>query len=173
MTRPIRANDKRLWLLPLGTALSLLMSACAANPTIYQPIGDGDIGYDEIRIESNRYRVQFNGGKDASRLDVEKLALKRAADLTLANGGEWFRVVKKDIWKDGDRGAGRRTGVGVGASGGSRGSSVGLGVSIDLTPDQSRYIAMLEIIIGQGDQPTDETDIYDAQSVLKTQNDTP
>lgn len=146
------------------------MTGCASAPTVYQPIDGDGIGYEETRIESNRYRVLFRGGMDADRLDVERLAIKRAAELTLAYNADWFRVVYKDVWKEGDPGSSGRPSVGVGASGGSRGNvSVGVGVSLDLTPDRSRYQAMLEILTGVGEFPEDDPDIYDAQEVLAAQ----
>ncbi len=82
----------KLRLLSIVAVLSL--AACATTPTVYQPAtGPGVLGYVETPIEHDRWRVSFRGagGTDIGR--VGDLALRRAAELTLAKGYDWFRVV--------------------------------------------------------------------------------
>ena len=92
------------------------------------------------------------------------MALRRAAEITLADGFQWFRVVNRNTEQVGGRDKGG-TSVGVGGSSGSYGSSVGVGIGFDLSPDSRRYETTLEILLGRGAKP-DGADAYDAQSVL-------
>ncbi|MGJ3230314.1 MAG: CC0125/CC1285 family lipoprotein [Oceanicaulis sp.] len=137
--------------------LFLGLAACAPTPTAYGPAAaaPSGIGYEELRIEQDRWRVSFTGGPSASRSEVERLALRRAAELTLANGYDWFTVVDRRFDQEGENRSPVRVGGSVGGavgSGGFRGSGVGVGIS--LSPGQERrFIVSLEIIAGSGPQP--------------------
>ncbi|SEP77832.1 hypothetical protein SAMN04488038_101458 [Solimonas aquatica] len=80
-------------LLRTGLALSLLgvLAACA-TATPYQPENQG-YGYFEQRIEKNRFRVTFNGNSSTPKQTVENYLLYRAAELTVANGYDYFVLV--------------------------------------------------------------------------------
>ena len=149
--------------------LATCAAACATAPTVYGPAASADaMGYRSTKIETERYRVSFRGNPDAKGPQVEDLALKRAAELTLGDGYLWFRVVDRHTEQVGGRDRDRPHGdVGVGGSSGRYGShtSVGVGLSFDLTPDSRRYETSMEILLGKGDKPGDG-DAYDAQSVL-------
>jgi hypothetical protein len=69
--------------------LALALGACAGGATPYQPMHDGE-GYYEQKIESNRYRLHFAGNSLTSRQTVETYLLYRAAELTLAQGFDYF-----------------------------------------------------------------------------------
>jgi hypothetical protein len=80
----------------LATALVLAggLSACV-SPTPYQPVvrsGLSSGGYSELRIEPNRWRVNFSGNSMTSRETVEGYLLFRAAEVTLQNGDDWFSI---------------------------------------------------------------------------------
>ena len=97
---------------------------------------------------------------------VEDYALLRAADITVRDGYDWFRVVDSR----GGMIAGRGPYVGVGGGGASFGrhSSVGVGVSvggIDLSggPQLSRT---LEIVMGRGPKPAGDVNAFDAREVI-------
>lgn len=76
-------------------------------------------------------------------------ALRRAADLTLAEGGDWFRVLDRERGSDGE---------GYGFGSGS--SDVG-----DTLSDPGAYaLATLEIEIGHGARP-EGRNVYDARQV--------
>jgi len=83
----------------LATALVLAMGMAACQTaTPYQPNVHGGAtsgGYSEIRIEPNRWRVNFAGNSMTSRETVEGYLLFRAAELTLQNGGDWFEIVDR------------------------------------------------------------------------------
>ncbi len=72
-----------------------LLGACA-TATPYQAALDTDRGFSEQQIEANRFQVQFAGNSLTDRKTVETYLLYRAAELTKANGYDYFRVVRRD-----------------------------------------------------------------------------
>lgn len=141
------------------------LAACATPATVYGPAENSNaIGYREQALEADRYRISFRANPDLDAAGVEDLAMRRAAEVTLRDGGDWFRVVTRDTERYGGRESGG-TSVGVGGSTGSFGSSVGVGVGFDLSPDSRRYETIMEILVGTGPKP-DEARVYDARSVL-------
>ncbi|WIY68584.1 hypothetical protein KB221_10840 [Aquidulcibacter paucihalophilus] len=90
--------------LPLIAAAGLALSACASLAPYGAQMGPGGQGYAEQRIESNRFRVTYNGvGAPGPVMDM---ALLRAAELTTAEGYDWFEVTQR--WTDGRAGQRRR-----------------------------------------------------------------
>lgn len=90
MTRNARAKS---WLAVAG---ALALSACAsAGPTPYQPATERNFGFKDQRIEQDRWRVMFEGNSRTSRQQVEDGLLLRAAEVTLAGGFDWFKVVTR------------------------------------------------------------------------------
>ncbi|WP_420432973.1 CC0125/CC1285 family lipoprotein [Hyphobacterium sp.] len=147
---------------------ALLVGACAGGPTLYAPANGGNRGYSDQQIEENRFRIRFDGGADVSLRELEDLAFRRAADLTLERGGDWFLVVSRA--NDGDDQRPVSVGGSVGQTfGNSRfsGSSVGLGVR--LNPGAGDKTVFLEIVIGRGPRP-DNPQSYDAREVLRWQD---
>ncbi|MCW5724333.1 MAG: hypothetical protein KIS81_05190 [Maricaulaceae bacterium] len=71
-----------------------LVTACA-GPTPYQPADTAGRGYQEVRIEQDRYRVSFSGNTLTDRETVETYLLYRAAELTLERGFDHFSVVQR------------------------------------------------------------------------------
>jgi hypothetical protein len=153
----------------LSALAALALAACATAPTVYGPAATADAaGYRSTKIETDRYRVSFRGNPDLKGPQVEDLALRRAAEITLADGYQWFRIVDRHTEQVGGRDRDRpRGGVGIGGGSGSYGShtSVGLGLSFDLSPDSRKYETSMEILLGRGAKPGD-ADAYDAQSIL-------
>lgn len=150
-------------LLSIGAALCL--AACAATgPAAYGPADQKGFGYEETRIEDDRYRVIYRGSGNMPPELVEDYALRRAAELALAGDYDWFRVVSRNLSGE------QRGGVGVGAGFGTgnvgRRSSVGVGVSGDLgrIGAQDFFTARLEVLLGNGEKPG-EGEVYDAASV--------
>ncbi len=149
----------------VSAALALAIAACATPPTVYGPAASTEeTGYRQTKIEADRYRVSFRANPDLKAPQVEDLALRRAAELTLQDGYQWFRVVTRNTELVGGR-RGGGTSVGVGGSSGSFGSSVGVGVGFDLSPDSRRYETTMEILMGRGAKP-EGADAYDAQAIL-------
>lgn len=147
----------------LAAAACLSLAACV-TPTHFQPAtSGGGVGFSELRIEPDRYRVIFQGGPGAPEAQVQDYALLRAADLALANGFDWFRVVDRNIRETGYGGASIGLGVG-GASFGhhsAAGASVGGGFPLSGGPELQ---ASLEVLMGRGARPGG-ADVYDARAV--------
>lgn len=146
---------------------ALSLAACATAPTLYQPAaGPSAVGYREYRIEPGRYRVTFQGGPGAPPAQVQDYALLRAADLTLAEGYDWFRVA--DRFMEGRTDRSPRVGVGVGGGdyGRRSGVSVGVGTSFNLGGGAS-VISTIEVVMGRGAPPRD-ADVYDARALRNT-----
>ena len=142
-----------------------MLTACATTPTVYGPSNGGNRGYSERQIENDRFRVQFSAGADMTIEMTEDMALRRAAELTLEQGGDWFLIV--DSNREGNDRNPVRVGGGVGHTTGSRrysGTSVGLGITFDAGAGEKR--ATLEILVRSGEMP-DDPDAYDARSVIE------
>jgi hypothetical protein len=154
-------------ILPVVAALSL--SACATpQPTVYQAAkGPQGVGFSDYRIEPGRYRVTFHGGPGAPRIQVSDYALRHAADLTLADGYDWFRVSQRTVdWDGRDSGSRFRVGVGSASFGGHSALSVGLGTAFSLGGGPA-LTATIEVLMGKGPKPQDG-DVYDALGVQRS-----
>lgn len=140
----------------------LALAACAtAVGTTYAPAGKGGYGYSDTRIEEGRYRITFAGDGATTPDAVEDYALLRAAELALAGGYDWFRVVGRSMDEQ------EKGGVGIGAGFGGGGRNVGGGVGGNLGKVGARkfYTARLEVIFGKGEKPADAQGVYDARSL--------
>lgn len=81
----------------LAVMLLAAVTACG-HPTPYQAVSDG-YGFSDQRIEDNRYRITFRGNSLTSQQVVENYLLYRAAEITLANGYDYFEVADKQTNK--------------------------------------------------------------------------
>lgn len=150
-------------------ALCLLafgLAACAAaGPAAYGPADERGFGFDEQKIEDGRYRVIYGGSGGMPPGMVEDYALRRAAELTLGEGYDWFRIVGSDLVGEERGGVGVGAGFGTGSYG--RRSSVGVGVGGDFgrVGAQEYFTARIEILMGSGEPPAAD-DVFDARSVL-------
>ena len=135
------------------------LTACATTPTVYQPASTPDaVGYAETPIEHDRWRVSFRGGDGAGARQVDDLAIRRAAELTLAKGYDWFRIADRQV--EGAPGGGLRPDVSVGIGGADFGGGIGLSF-----PAGGRAVTVtLEILMAHGAAPG-EPDAYDAREV--------
>lgn len=150
-------------------AAGLAVSACASLAPYGPQVGPNGQGYVEQRIESNRYRVTYNGVGDPG--PVSDYALLRAAELTTTQGYDWFEITQR--WIDGrpDSAGGFRPSVGVGYGSGRysgrygsyRSSGVGVGVGLNFS-GPSPTSTSLEIVMGNGSRP-DRPNAYDAREV--------
>lgn len=151
---------------------ALALTACASLAPYGPQMGSSGQGYAEQRIENNRWRVTYSGvGAPAP---VAELALRRAAELTVANGGDWFEVVQR--YTDGrpDSAGGIRPSLSVGAGssrysgryGNFSSSGVGVGVGLNFS-GPSATTTTLEIVTGRGPAP-DRPAVYDAGGVLES-----
>jgi len=148
----------------LAAAAALSLAACATAPTHYQPAtGPSAVGYSELRIEPDRYRIMFQGGPGAPAAQVQDYALLRAADLALAQGYDWFRVVQRDMRQTGYGGSSVSFGVGGASFGRHSATEVGVGTGFPLSGGPA-LAASLEVLMGRGARPPGD-DVYDARAV--------
>ncbi len=155
--------------LPLIAAAGLALTACASLAPYGPQMGPGGQGYAEQRIESNRFRVTYNGVGAPG--PVADMALLRAAELTTAEGYDWFEVTQR--WTDGrlDSAGGLRPSVSIGAGSSSyggrygsyRSSRVGVGVGLNFSGPSPTSTA-LEVVMGRGETPA-RPNAYDARGV--------
>ncbi|MCA3701034.1 CC0125/CC1285 family lipoprotein [Brevundimonas sp.] len=151
-------------------AASALSLAACASLAPYGPQSDpGGQGFSEQRIESDRYRVIYNGVGSPG--PVADLALLRAAELTLEQGYDGFEVTQRYIDGRPDSAGGLRPSVSVGFGsslgryGGYRysGSSTGVGIGLNLS-GPSPTSTVLEVRLFRGPAP-DRGEAYDAREV--------
>ena len=182
----------------IAMAAALTLSACE-TVTPYQPIVAHNAkaagGYSEQQIEANRWRVEFAGNSLTSRQVVERYLLFRSAQLTVAQGYDWFQSVDRhtdrqtDYYGGGDPFFGGGYGgfgggyggfgpgfgyggFGYGPYGGGFGGfgygygGFGGGGAFDI--DQvNRYQSTVEIVTGHGQKPANNAHAYDARSVIE------
>ena len=149
--------------------LAVLLAACAATQTVYGPASDTEraVGYSEQQIENDRWRVSFTAGPDASAATAERLALRRAAEITLDNGDDWFEIVRRASDRMGGGDSPVNVGGAVGGAVGSGGySSTGVGLGVTFSPGRERRTTIsLEIVTGAGETPA-RPSVYDAREIL-------
>ena len=151
---------------PALIAALLLLTGCATTPTVYQAAATpAAIGYTDYKIEPGRYRVTFRGGDGAPPDQVADYALRRAAELTVREGYDWFEITDRSGEM---RPPKTQSTVSIGTGGGNFGRhggvGLGLGTSFDLGAGPSATRS-LEILMGHGAKPN-TPDAYDANGVL-------
>ena len=168
--------------------MTLLLFACA-TATPYQPQIAGQRvsgGYSENRIDNTHYRVHFAGNTLTSRDTVEGYLLYRAAELTVQNGYDWFRITDHTTETD------RRTYIerspryepyygaiylnwrphwryyrsGVWSTWHPYGRDPFWSFDTDVRTVE-RYEAEAEIVMSRGSMPADATRAFDARKVLQ------
>lgn len=155
---------KRLAVLSLAGA-ALALTACASLAPYGPQGGPGGQGYSQQRIESNRFRVTYDGVGAPG--PVADFALLRAAELTTQEGYDWFEVTQS--WTDGRPGGagGVRPSVSIGGGtsryGGYSASGVGVGLGLNFSGPQPTSTT-LEVVMGRGVKP-DRPSAYDARQV--------
>ncbi len=149
-----------------GLAIVFGLAACA-SPTPYRA-ATNDLGYRDQQIESDRYRVSF-AGNSATPLDrVQDYALYRAAELTVANGYDYFKVASRSTDSGGGAGGGPSIGLGVGGGTGGGTGGVGIGLSSILGGGYPQgYTVSMDIVMFRGDKPAGDQSAYDARQVLQ------
>ncbi|MEM5516088.1 hypothetical protein WNY37_03945 [Henriciella sp. AS95] len=138
-----------------------LMGCTTAKP--YGPAASATAqGYLVQPIETNRYRVSYTA---LTPDEARRYALRRAAEVTVEQGADWFRVVSNYTDQDYSRSGGSSVSVGGSSGGRYSGVGVGVGIGLPLGGGDSKTTEALEIITGSGSKP-DEPNAYDARSVL-------
>jgi hypothetical protein len=152
----------------LAATSALGLAACQTTPTAFAPAATPQgQGYSDIRIEQTRYRVTYRG-TDRPGAPAQDLALLHAADIALAQGYDWFRVVNR---YDEARPSNSPTiSLGTGGMNFGRRSAVGVGVGTSFQLDNGigpvRTVT-LEVQLQKGPTPK-ERDAYDAADVARS-----
>ena len=148
--------------------LALALAACT-TPTAYAPLqSPSGSGFTETKIQDDRWRVTFRGGSDAGRERVADLSLLRAAQLTLQQGYDWFRVTERYGDALPPRGPTLSVGAGTADYGWHGGSSFGVGVGGIPLGGGPLISETLEIVMAKGPPPQGDPTVYDAHSVAKS-----
>jgi len=173
-------------LLFVAALLSATALGACETATPYQPLGAKGAqtagGYFDHQIETNRWQVGFKGNSLTSRETVERYLLYRAAELTVAQGYDWFEAVDRHTDKKSDTYAvpdadpfyagwggywGPRWGLyrrGFGWRGGYWGDAFWGPGPFDYN-EVDRFQATAEVLLGHGQKPNDRQ-AFDARSVL-------
>ena len=148
----------------LAPALAALALAACTTPTVYAPMRHaGGPGYAETRIEADRWFITFRGGTDAGPGRVSDLAVLRAAQLTLQQGFDWFRITERYGEAEPPDGPGLSVGGGNGEGGGVRAGVIGIHLG-----GGSMFSQTLEVIMGKGPMPRGDPSVYDARDVAQS-----
>lgn len=145
-----------------------LLAAGCAGPTPYQQVED-KYGFEDKRLEDNRFRVRFAGNSLTERTVVEEYLLYRAAELTLAEGGDYFRVADRDTEVDTRK---RSTAYPsshflYGQRFWYRSFTAARFAYFSEERSIKRYSASMEILILQGEKPEDDPQAYDARALIE------
>ena len=139
----------------------LLVAACQTTPNPYPTPG-----FYETRIEEDRYRLVYRAAPQIPRDQAEDSALLRAAEMTLQNGYEWFRITGRETSVIQPRGPVISLGTGSSSFGGRSAVGVGVGTSFQLGGGPAPLLT-LELQMGKGPRPDDRS-AYDARDVADT-----
>ena len=169
-------------------AVAAGLAACA-TPTPYQPNLPGQStsgGFSEMRVETNRFRVNFAGNSLTSRETVEGYLLFRAAELTVQQGYDHFSIVDRETNRDRRtyvepdpfyrpwygpsynswRPAWRYYGGGYGWRNWSPYYGDPFWASRVDVRTVERFEASAEILMGKGAKPVDDMRAFDARQVI-------
>jgi hypothetical protein len=137
--------------------VGLTLSSLGACSTPYQKMGlRGGVG--AVQISSNIAQVSARGMTGTDPDKIQRYALRKAAETTLANGYELFEVISVTDRSRSTQGVAGYTGNGIGASGFPQ---VGLAVPF-IRPGETLMIRMSH---GSAADHADAT-IFDARDVL-------
>lgn len=164
----------------LATAIVILaasLTGCASSPRYVAADGANDYGYSSRQISEGRYRVNFNGSRRAGLEETRDYALLRAAQLTLANDYDWFRIIDREtstVTESREPRTGvafqrtydTRTDCGLLACTRSTRPVTRTTYSVDMSRPSEKHAHSIEILMGKGDLPEDGSG-YDASEIVK------
>ncbi len=149
--------------LALTAAAALGLSACQTLAPYGPATSPTAQGWSQQMLTSDHWRVTYRGVGDPS--VISDRALRRAADLTLEQGRQWFVVDNR--WTEAGRDGGPRPSVSIGAGssdyGRYRSSGVGVGVGLNFGGGEPT-VAVLDFRMGSGERPREA---YDADEVRR------
>lgn len=181
-TRPRTSSPVRGLGLACALGVAALAGACVSATPYREAAKAGRDGYSDTRIETNRFRVTFEGNSSTPRDTVENYLLYRAAELTLQNGDDYFVMATRDTESQ-SRLIGNSLGSGFGSFGGfgGFGSSRFFRYSFHhprffgfhdpfffdsfSVNEITKYQAQAEFQTGKGPKPADNPSAFDARDV--------
>jgi hypothetical protein len=143
--------------------LTTIVIACA-TATPYQPEAKG-YGYSERKVEPNRYTVTFTGNSQTPRKTVEDYLLYRAAEVTLANGYDYFVLAEQNTEAD-TRYSHFVDYTGFGFY--RWGPSFGTGVGVGTTTSTTTYEGKADIVMYKGNKAPENVKAFDARHVKQS-----
>ncbi len=166
---------KRLVLLTILLVTALLTACATQNP--YHPAGKGRYGYTDTELDSDRYRVHMRT-QGESLNELQNMALRRAAELTIANGFDWFEVLKTETVQHGLNANGSAVSIAVGRGAipvrcGTHGcvpvAGFGYGVGYNRIDDRYEdFEHIIEVKAGKGELPADHNgETFNAHALLQ------
>lgn len=151
-------------------AATALLTACVTATPYRAAEHERDYGYQEQRIEQDRYRISFAGNSETSRQTVENYLLYRAAELTLEQGKDYFVVVSSDTEKNTEKfstvTSSSAFSTGFGQHRGYSRHGVGLGFNV-LSTSYNDYQAFGVVVLKSGQKSADDNHAYEARQVLE------
>ncbi|MEX2126039.1 MAG: hypothetical protein WD795_19265 [Woeseia sp.] len=161
-----------------AVAVAAGLGACASTPK-YAPADDVDgYGHYSTQLSENRYRVVYNGSRSTSLNTTRDYAMLRAAELTMREGYDWFRIVDRETVSFSEpqpqSGFSYERTYYVERSCGLLSCSQSVRpwttTQLDMRSDRARtkHSHVLEIVIGKGELPEDDSDYYQADAVARS-----
>src|SRR5262245_57894217 len=80
----------------VGVCVALLAAGCSTQPDFRPRPPGGAVGYNDLQLSPNQYRVSFSGSPNSTRDQVENYLLQRAAEITLQAGYTHFVLTSRD-----------------------------------------------------------------------------
>lgn len=142
-----------------------LLGGCASSLPAYRPYRDG-AGYQERRIEKNRYALSFTGNSSMTAETTENYLIYRAAEVTRAVGYDYFVLHDKNTKQNSRY---RYFPYSHGRYGYY--NSWGYGHHhydyYDYCCPYSWYEVSGEVLMYEGQKPEDDLNAYDSEQVLE------
>jgi len=156
---------------PVLATLSVLLflAGCASqNLGYHHAVAPGDFGYRNSAITNHHYLVSYTGNYGLARSTVDKFALFRAAELTLAHDHDRFRIVSRETSPVTKTRSLSNTNFGMGWvapywAPPYIGTEAGFPVTVS---SKTRYESVLDIQIGPK-VPKNGSDVYNAREVKR------
>lgn len=148
----------------------LALAGCVTATPYRKAVHQHDYGYQEFKIEENRYRLSFSGNSETPRQIVENYLLYRAAELTLEQGKDYFVIVNSGTDKNTEH---QSTVVGAPAlalgyghhHGRGRHQSFGFGFNI-INATFNDYQAYGTVLLQSGTKSPTDVHAYNAKEVV-------
>ena len=84
----------------LVACVASLLSACATAPVYRPKASDDGIGYSDEPLGGGHYRVSFSGDAETTRAQVEDYLLRRAAEIAVRAGYDYFLLDNRSLEAD-------------------------------------------------------------------------